>query len=434
MRNASLLATRYPLLIALSWAIPCGATPRDVDSARAAALGIRKLESHHLVLYTDVPSAPEVDRLPEIFDRAVPQWANYFDVPRDKISDWRMQAYLIAERQKFDALHLMPIGNDGFPHGFSLGHELWLYDQPTDYYRRHLLLHEGTHGFMATLLGGCGPGWYMEGTAELLATHHWDARHVKLTLRTMPRSRREVPMLGRIKLIRDAFAEDRALSLPAVLKIDNRRRLENEAYAWCWALARLLDDHPHYRERFRTLQQHVLDPRFNDLVRQLFADDWHELTVEWQSFVATLDHGHDVERAAIEFREGKTIGNKPLTVTTASDRGWQSTGALLEAGREYQITATGRYELARDADGTWWCEPGGVTIEYVAGRPLGMLLGAIDDGGQGVSQFAHPIAIGLDKMVKPEQTGTLYLRVNDAPFALADNKGEVNVTISILDD
>ena len=48
-----------------------------------------------------------------------------------------------------------------------MGAELWLHDQPTAYYRRHLLLHEGTHVFMASFLGGCGPGWYMEGTAEL---------------------------------------------------------------------------------------------------------------------------------------------------------------------------------------------------------------------------------------------------------------------------
>ena len=55
-----------------------------------------------------------------------------------------------------------------------MGREFWLFDQPTDYYVRHLLLHEGTHVFMVSFLGGCGPGWYMEGTAELLGTHRLD--------------------------------------------------------------------------------------------------------------------------------------------------------------------------------------------------------------------------------------------------------------------
>ena len=95
-----------------------------------------------------------------------------------------------------------------FENGISIGAEVWLYDQPTDYYRRHLLLHEGTHAFMATFLGGCGPGWYMEGTAELLARIGSTTTTGELTLRIMPRSRDEVPMLGRIKLIRDAFAAD----------------------------------------------------------------------------------------------------------------------------------------------------------------------------------------------------------------------------------
>ena len=38
--------------------------------------------------------------------------------------------------------------------GVTLGSDMWLHDQPTDYYRRHLLLHEGTHAFMIAFLGG----------------------------------------------------------------------------------------------------------------------------------------------------------------------------------------------------------------------------------------------------------------------------------------
>ena len=93
---------------------------------------------------------------------------------------------------------------------------LWLYEQPSDYYRRHLLLHEGTHGFMNTVLGGCGPLWYMEGIAEYLATHRW--KDGRLTLGYMPRSRDEVPQWGRIRLIQDAVAEGRAPALKKVIE------------------------------------------------------------------------------------------------------------------------------------------------------------------------------------------------------------------------
>jgi hypothetical protein len=254
-----------------------------------------------------------------------------------------------------------------------MGAELWFYDQPTPYYRRHLLLHEGTHVFMASFLGGCGPGWYMEGTAELFGTHRLDERTGQLTLRIMP---------GRVKLIRDAVADRKPLALEDVLKIDNNVQLGNEAYAWCWTLAKLLDTHPRYRDRFRVLYKHVLDPMFNEIFRREFNEDWPDLTAEWQAYVATLDHGYDFDRAAIDFTShGLLNAGMDRLISIAADRGWQSSGMKLEAGKSYRISAKGRYQIAAEQiDGKlqpWPCEPGGVTIEYHAGRPLGMLLGAI---------------------------------------------------------
>jgi hypothetical protein len=213
----------------------------------------------------------------------------------------------MSDRRKFDALGLMPVGNDEFVNGISLGRELWLHDQPTAYYRRHLLLHEGTHVFMVSFLGGCGPGWFMEGTAELLGSHRLDERYNRLTLRTMPQNREAVPMLGRIKLIQDALMADRALGLPAVMKISNRKQLGNEAYAWCWAAAKFLDSHPRYRERFRKLREHVRDENFNEIFRRTFAVDWDDLLAEWQAFVVTLEHGYDFERMAIDFDSGRPL-------------------------------------------------------------------------------------------------------------------------------
>ncbi len=422
----------------LSVAALASAPPQPIDEAKVRSAGIRKLASRHLILYTDVASDPQTDQLPSIFDQAVPQWAEYFGVDQVKTIDWRVRAYIIADRRRFDALGLMPAGHEEFVNGISFGSELWLYDQPTAYYRRHLLLHEGTHLFMAAFLGGCGPGWYMEGTAELMATHRLDEKTGRLTLRVMPRERAEVPMLGRIKLVRDAFAADRALAFPAVMQIDNRQQLGNEAYAWCWAAAAFLDLHPRYRERFRELKGHVLNRDFNDIVRREFADDWADLTAEWQAYVATLDYDYDFDRMAIDFQRGKKVVMLPHKGTIAADRGWQSSGAWLEAGKSYRISASGRYQIATEQnDGApqpWPCEPGGVTIEYHDGKPLGMLLGAIDarqdDAGAAGATFTKPIAIGLGTNITPAASGTLYLRVNDSPARLGDNGGTLTVTIS----
>jgi hypothetical protein len=422
---------------------------RTVDAAQLESSGIRTLTSKHLILITDVPSSPEVDGLPGIFDAAVPQWAAYFGVDASKTAHWQARAYLIGDRRRFEALGLMPPGHENFVNGISMGAELWLYDQPTPYYRRHLLLHEGTHVFMASFLGGCGPGWYMEGTAELFGTHRLDEQTGQLTLRIMPGRREEVPMLGRVKLIRDAVADRKPLALDAVLRISNDVQLGNEAYAWCWALSKFLDAHPRYRERFRKLYKHVLDPKFNAIFRREFDTDWADLTAEWQAYVATLDHGYDFERTAIDFQpsadaSGPTFGRRKTatvfgreTATVQADRGWQSTGIRLEAGKSYRISASGRFQIAsEEVDGKlqpWPCEPGGITIEYHDGRPLGMLLGAIrpdnESAANSEGSFARPIAIGLQAVLKPAASGTLFLRVNDTPAHLDDNQGTLTVTI-----
>src|SRR5687767_7525458 len=61
----------------------------EIDEARTAAAGIRKLAGKHLILYTDLPAAPDIDELPSVFDQAVPQWSDYFAAERDKTAGWK---------------------------------------------------------------------------------------------------------------------------------------------------------------------------------------------------------------------------------------------------------------------------------------------------------------------------------------------------------
>jgi hypothetical protein len=415
----------------------CAEPVQPVDEARAESAGIRKLTSKHLVLYTDAPSSRAVDNLPTDFDKAVPLWVAYFGIDPAKTADWQPRAFLVTDRRRFAALGLLPPGHEEFENGITVDSQMWLRDQPTDYYRRHLLLHEGTHAFMIAFLGGCGPGWYMEGMAELLGTHRIDPQTGQLTLGIMPRSRDEVPMLGRVKLIEDAIADHRTLTLPEVMALDGHKQLGSEAYAWCWAAAKFLDSHPRYRDRFRELFTIVQDKNFNDVVRQKYAKDSADLNAEWQAYIATLDYGFDFERMVIDFESGKPLVGATYTTTIAADRGWQSSRAWLEAGKSYDVTATGRYQIAEDQHvGTtkpWFSEPGGVTIDYHDGRPLGILLGAIDSRDKPVAganpTFASPVVIGLRTILKPTASGTLYLRVNDSAGQLDDNHGTITVKV-----
>jgi hypothetical protein len=400
-------------------------TPRKVDSQRAQGAGIRELVGTHLRLWTEVPSSPTVDELPRVFDAAVPQWAEYFRVSPERFENWQVQAFLIKDRARFAALGLLPEKNSDYVNGYALGNELWLDEQPSDYYRRHLLLHEGTHSFMLAFLGAGGPGWYMEGTAELFGTHRWEDG--KLELRVFPENREAVPMWGRIKLIREAVRHDKALSLPQVLAISNREALAVDSYAWCWALSKFLDSHPKYGERFRQLASQVREPEFNKRFRNLYHLEWSSLQFEWEAFLNALDYRYDSERMIVEHAAVKPP-DKSIDVSVEVDRGWQAAPLILRKGRKYQITATGRYQIAHDGQ-LGPCEPGGVTLRYHDGHPLGMLLGSLRTKSNAGS-FAKPVALGLNATLVPDDDAILYLRVNDSPAELSDNKGTLEVRIT----
>jgi hypothetical protein len=259
--------------------------------------------------------------------------------------------------------------------------------------------------------------------AELLGTHEW--RDGRLKLGVFPANKNDFPMWGRIKLIRDAVAEGKALSVDQVLALDSRREMSTDHYAWTWALAAILEGDPRYRERFRKLSDEI--PRKADITNLFKSMFPLELRWDWQTFVSQLDYGgYDFARMAIVW-----AAEPPLVFD--ADRGWHATGRELSKGKTYRITASGRYQIAV-GDESWMCEPGGVTIEYYDGKPLGVLLGAFAERGINEDgSLARPITIGLGTTITPDRDGHLYLRVNEAPSGLADNRGELTVRIDEVD-
>jgi len=420
-----------PLLGDLLDGKPFEIAKMPVDDERATANGIRRVAGKHLIVYTDMPADKEIDGLPAVFDLAVPQWCDYFAVDPTTAAEWQMTGFLMKDREKFDAAGLFPAELPQFLHGYNRGFELWLYEQPTTYYRRHLLLHEGTHGFMTTMLGAIGPPWYGEGLAELLATHRWSEDN--LTLRYNPRSKEEVPGWGRIKIIKDRLELKEALRLEDVLRLGPTAHKQTEPYAWCWAAASFFDHSSQYQSAFRGLKDRVTNPtdQFNTAFLNQLRDDWPQISEQWQLNVQEMDYGFDFARAAIQYKPGEPLSTSGTTVTIAADRGWQSSSVRLEAGTTYSITAEGRYQVA-DEPKIWWCEPGGVTIRYHNGKPLGVLMGAMRDDENPLREdvnLAISGPLGLSRELTPRHSGTLYLRINESPADLADNAGQLKVKI-----
>lgn len=404
---------------------------REIDEARAAAAGIRKLAGKHLVLFTDLAHDPSVKELPALFDAAFPQWCAHLGLDARAHADWQMRGFLIKDRERFEAAGLWPEDLPKFVNGYTRRREFWLYNQSSEYYRRHLMLHEGVHGIMFTLQDSDGPAWYMEGVAELLATHHWS--HGKLTLPCFPARAADVPKLGRIEIVQADFKQGLAKYLRDVLALKNRVYSENGPYAWSWAAAAFLHGHPAYCDRFRALMKKPAYGDFNEAFKQAYASDARALAEEWQVFVSELAHGYDFERTRLDLSRatGMPKTGTPVKLDIAADRGWQNTGLRLEASMRYQVTASGRYTLAIEPK-PWISEPGGVTIRYHRGLPLGILLAVVrpEKAAQGPSPFFNPQVIGRGATIEPKQTGTLYLRINDFAGELADNSGTAEVVIA----
>jgi len=409
------------------------------DDRRLEKLGIHRYESTHLLLYTDI--APELARpLPRLMDQAYAAWEDYFGkLPPDREGKvFQMVGFIMADRALFREAGLISADAQILLEGVYRNQFFWMNDQPIDYYRRHLMIHEGTHCFMSALPNPTNQfQWYMEGMAELFRAHQTDAAG-RTRFRLFPHDIETFGGLGWIRLIHEDI-HDTGLRLPeAVVGQSPNDFRKYNAYAWSWALCAFLDGHPRYHDRFQNIGSLVTgrgEPAFE--LRQVFKADWQDLTEEWLVYVGNICYGYDIERTALDLRPGKRLGSADARVEldVAADRGWQSTGILVEPGKTYEINADGKTVLAQNPK-PWVSEPQGVSIRYHAGRPLGMLVAAIRSTElpkqePPISTLLTALPVGREAQLKPKIAGTLYFRINDYWNELADNTGKLHVTVKL---
>ena len=128
------------------------------------AQGLYELDTPRLTLVSDIPFDDELKSWPGLIEQSIEQWQIYHGVDASKMDGWHIQAVLIGDRARLTELGLLD-GVPDFDEGYQYGNKIFLREQPTVYYRRHLFLHEATHWVMWKLYGGGGPPWFMEGMA-----------------------------------------------------------------------------------------------------------------------------------------------------------------------------------------------------------------------------------------------------------------------------
>ena len=410
---------------------PADTRPRH-DDTRLAEIGIFKYESKRLKLYTDID--PESAKsLPRLIDLAYEALEEYFGPlpPNRRRTEYQMTGYLMVDKELYRRMNLLPADLLGVLHGRHRGAEFWMNEQKHAYYRRHLMIHEATHCFMTTMPDVRAPVWYLEGMAELFGTH-WLDPEGNAHFRVMPFDQQNFVGLGRITMIQNDVKAGRLKSISDLAALEpGNFYLKDESYAWSWALCKFFDAHPRYHKAFRQLGRQTVGSQFAAAFREFLNRERPELQTRWLLFAAGLEDGYDVERAVIDFRPGSRLdaGSAPARIDLATNRGWQSSGLLVQKGHNYLVTASARFTLAQKPK-PWISEPQGISFLYAGGRPLGMLLATIHSAQPTKTEsMLHVIPIGRQQQFEAPFSGTLHFRVNDFWSSLGDNTGKVHVEV-----
>lgn len=403
------------------------------DLQRLAALGIHKYSSERLDLYTDL-DAETAQRLPAVVDQVYEAWIARFGKlpPARDGRPLRLYGYLCVDRDRLRQAGLIPADLPPFIQGRHRGLEFWMEDQSTDYYRRHLLIHEATHCFMTFLVDRSDPrpAWYEEGIAEVFGTHIQSGSG-EFRFAVMPHDKESFPGLGRITQIEQERLTGRFLSFDQFTRLPSTSFLDNRHYAWAWAFAQFFMGHPQWAPLYDRLATQTSGASFRVLWNQTLRPKQPQIQAEWELFSRRLTPGFDQQRAAVEWEPAAAEPDGSIIIQ--AHRGWQSTGRMVTAGERLSITAAGEAVLGESlVDGQtrpWRSLPPGVTFRYFDSYPLGRLIACVYSPERPLS-LLEAFDISAESPAAVRHSGLLLLRVNDSWDSLQDNSGRYRVTIA----
>ncbi|RLT08073.1 MAG: hypothetical protein DWI22_08670 [Planctomycetota bacterium] len=407
------------------------------------AEGVRVVESEHLILVTDLPLESVVD-LPPLADALFATLEQRLGKLAPDIAGTKFQVtgFLIDARDRFERAGVLPSEEYPIRHGRHLGYRFWMNNQTADYYRRHLLLHEFVHCFLMCEFGmlDIPPLWYTEGIAEYYATHRLHPDIAKSEFGILPSSVEGFEGWHRIAEIRRHFNQEPSVTgeladivpLQTVLHPPASKFQDDSQYANVWALVWLINHHPELQPDFAAVAACRSRQQYEDAIGEIPELVWKQLDQVWPLY---LDGLHEADVAAVRFpaltglRPHARNGDIALPTELVLDAGqhWASTGISLTAGQEILIECKGRY-VVEETTKPWIAEPDGITIDYVDGRPLGEVIGAIVSA-DGTQTTSH-IPIGTQKKLRSPIDGTLWLQTNDYWSKREKNHGTVTVGIS----
>ncbi|MEY3457481.1 MAG: hypothetical protein RL215_638 [Planctomycetota bacterium] len=410
----------------------------SLDLGGLESAGLRVLRSRHLVLVTDAV-LEDVQGLPELADGlfvALEERQRPLKAAEDG-GDFQVTGFLMDVPERFEAVGLLPDGEFVIRHGRHLGYRFWMRNQPSAYYRRHLLLHEFVHCWMMCESGmrDIPPLWYTEGVAEYFATHTEDPA----AFGVLPRELSGFEGWGRIGVLREqaygrpgfpvesVAVEEGGQVLRSVMYPEDGRFTSDLKYAQAWALVWLLRTHPELKVRFEGVNGVLSGREFELALGKLDRGLFERLSVLWLLMLDSLEEGFDERRSFPdldpEWRGVESVGGG-MDVEVVADRGWQASGIFAESAVRLRISAAGRCVM-HDQPAAWVSEPQGITIDYHLGRPIGELTAIVIP--REASEPVRRIGVGREGLVEMPANSELWLQVNDSEAARLGNSGAYEV-------
>ena len=367
------------------------------------------------------------------FDAAVPQWIQFWNLDTSAIANFKVRACVIRNKANFNQRNLIPATVPNFPFGYALGSQIWVLAQQSEYYTRHLLLHEGVHSLAYHLFNGAGPTWFQEGSAELLATHHGSGANIKIN--RIPQNREDAPYWGRFKRMSEATSSKQVPSINTVLGYQPSLTGDVATYSWSWAACMILSSYPEYRSAFVRAAQRGREtgPIFNRELQSTIGKQWPILAARWRVACHDLNYGFDWNNEQVKLSANDPVWNgSNLTLQIRPDQGWQSCGVRIPRGARIRISAEGEITLA-DQPKPWTSQPPGITFQYHRGRPLGQLqFCLLPNANDPQATRIEPLEIhGIEDqaIVSVAEYSWLIFRINDEYGKMNDNHGSYQVSI-----
>jgi hypothetical protein len=416
------------------------AAAQDVDSRSNA---IKQWSSGQWTFVTDLPVDDDVKAWPNVLDQALLQWCKKWNIPIDTAKQWPLTIHWIGDRKIFEQAGLLD-GTPPFDDGFQLQDKIFFREQPSVYYRRHLLLHEATHWVMYRAFGGAGSPWFMEGMAEVEGTH--ELKQGQLQLAIIPADPLAVPHWGRFKRLRASVEDGKTPSMKQILRFGNQREDRMDRYVWSWAACVFFRNHPRYSQSLLLAASPPLDysDSLSKRLESSLQNQWDYVEADWSLFAQDFDFGYDPTRYIFDTQSllgsqpAIQPGTKPILVD--SSLCWQGrAGEEVKKGMPLRIRANGQFVIANNPANSktntpWRCTPEGITIRYHQHLPLGKLLACFIPNPQSTkpneSRSAIVFPVGQQTEFTPPTDGWLLFKINEPVADLVDNAGSLTVEIT----